>query len=223
MQECTKMFQIGWSTLPDYEYVIQWLSTSNIEFNNILKNYADIKKAEEYSESLEVKDRSYKKYGNNVYSSKFKCWEYGRATLNHFKSLSVITNFYQEIHRTKLRNYNCKDKIEVNVFSINPLILDMLEKLFPKNGNLINIINDIQPEFAESKVGNRKNGDKAQILKDFIVNKWKIGKVLKIKNIVEKTGLSRNDVDNLKRKNNYFIELFNKYKTGKNGTYKKVS
>ena len=60
MQECTKMFQIGWSTLTDYKYVIQWLSTSNIEFNNILKNYADIKKAEEYSESLEVKDRSSK-------------------------------------------------------------------------------------------------------------------------------------------------------------------
>ena len=60
-------------------------------------------------------------------------------------------------------------------------------------------------------------------LKDFILNQWKIDQELKINTIAEITGLSKTDIDNLKRKNNYFKELFNQYKTDKKGTYKKIS
>lgn len=217
MQECNVMFQFGWDTLPDYEYVISWMSVC-IDWDKLLKS----NKCEEFSEKLIVKDRSQYDDGNYVFDSGHKNYEFGIESLNLFKMYITLTNFYQEVHRTKLRNYNCTtEKIDVFVFSIKNVVLDMIEQLFPKCS--MNKIRDEVSCFQESKVDDRANGDKAQILKDFIDNDWKIDEQIKIKDIVKKTGLTNDNIQNLKRRNNYFTDLFLKYKTEKNGTYKKIS
>ncbi len=43
MQYCNTMFQFGWDVMPDYEYVIQWLSTS-VNWDGVIKYCSDIKK-----------------------------------------------------------------------------------------------------------------------------------------------------------------------------------
>lgn len=221
MKNCNIMFQFGWDTMPDYEYVIQWLSTS-VKWEDTIKYCSDLEKAENLSDELVTKDRSKTVYNGTTYASSYKSYEFGLQRLNQFKMFSIVTNFYQEVHRIKLRNYNCTEEIiEVNVFSQKRIILDMIEQLFPKCK--LKLMKDVLNCFVESKVDGRKNGDKAKILKDFIENDWKINEVLKIKDLAQKTNLTKNDIDNLKRKNNYFTKLFDKYKTDKNGTYKKIS
>jgi len=98
----------------------------------------------------------------------------------------------------------------------------MIEQLFPRKGELINVIDEELIEFKESKIEGRVNGGNAIILKDFINDVWKIDETLRSKDIMERTGLSKNEFASLKRKNKYFVELFEKYKTNKNGTFKKI-
>ena len=197
MQDCNIMFQFGWDTLPDYEYAIQWLSTC-VDWEGVLVKFTELKEYEDLSEKLVVKDRSKEVYGGETFATcGYKCYEFGFNLLNQFKLFSIVTNFYQEVHRIKLRNYNCtEDKIEVNVFSIKSIILDMIEQLFPKC--TLNKISDELSCFRECKAEGRKN--KAKGYDEFI--KWfdswdgtliKSGKIRKI------CGLDNTQWDNLKR------------------------
>ena len=221
MQECVEMFMLGWNTLPDFEYVIQWLSIY-VNWELVISKCSNLEKALEISEQLEIKDRSVEEYNGDDYGTNYKSYEYGYEGLNKYKYFMMVTDFYQEIHRTKLRKYNCDDKIVCNIFAIKSIILKMIEQLFPRKGELINVIDEELIEFKESKIEGRVNGGNAIILKDFINDVWKIDETLRSKDIMERTGLSKNEFASLKRKNKYFVELFEKYKTNKNGTFKKI-
>lgn len=58
MSKCNRMIQVGWDTMPDYEYAIQFLCSSNL-WDRLLDLCATKDKAERCSELFEKKDRSY--------------------------------------------------------------------------------------------------------------------------------------------------------------------
>ncbi|MDR3585272.1 MAG: hypothetical protein P4L59_08115 [Desulfosporosinus sp.] len=157
MQNCTRMFMLGWNTMPDFEYVIQWLSFC-VKWDKAIRLCSDLEKAVTMSEQLEVKDRSQTVSGGDQYGTRYKSYEFGYENLNQYKYFAMVTDFYQEVHRTKLRNYSCKDNIEVHIFAVKSIICKMIKQLFPKRqGDLIDVIDDELSEFAESKADNRKN------------------------------------------------------------------
>lgn len=204
-KDCTQMVQFGWNTLPDYEYSIRFLCT---DFNKekmdlILHKCSDIKVAESFSKYLA--------HGKN--------YKFENPQLYLYQKYSMLTEFIQEVFRTKLRNYNYAKEVEIHCFQVDSVLIGMVEQLFP-NCKIRRHYEKLNC-FQEEKVVNRKNGDKATVLKEFI-DKWDIGKQFTTKEICNETGLTTNDIDNLKRKNTYFKDLFNKYKV-KRGTFVKIS
>lgn len=196
MQECNIMFQFGWDTMPDYEYVIQWLSIY-VDWERTLEYCSSQENAEEMSGNLIVKDRSKEKYKDYIYSSGFAEWEFGYDLLNQFKMFSIVTNFYQEVHRTKLRNYNCTaERIEINVFSQRLIILKMIKQLFSKCS--LNIITDEISCFKEGKADNRKN--KAKGYDEFMnwFKDWN-GELIKVKDIKNICKINDKQWENLKK------------------------
>ena len=157
MKDCTRMFMLGWNTMPDFEYVIQWLSFC-VKWDKVIEHCSDSEKAVMMSEQLEVKDRSQTVSGGDQYGTKYKSYEFGYENLNQYKYFATVTDFYQEVHRTKLRNYSCNDNIEVHIFAVKSIILKMIKQLFPKKqGKVINVIDEELIEFVESKADGRKN------------------------------------------------------------------
>jgi hypothetical protein len=217
MQDCNTMFQFGWDTLPDYEYAIQWLSVC-VDWDTVLK-INDKERLEKYSEYLTVKERNVDTYNNDTYETHgYSAYEFGFGDLNQFKMFTLVTNFYQEVHRIKLRNYNCTtEQIEVNIFSIQGVILKMIEQLFPKcNMNKIDTELDC---FKESKADNRKNKVKGydEFIKWF--DEWD-GSMIKINEIKNICQMNAAEWGNLSR-NPIIKDKLNSLNKPKRGYYSK--
>jgi len=217
MQECESMFMLGWHTMPDYEYVIQWLSIyANWEL--IISKCSNLEKAVSMSEQLEIKDRSISEYNGDDYGTNYKNWEFGYENLNQYKYFAMVTDFYQEIHRTKLRKYSCNDKIVCHVFAIKSIILKMIDQLFPRKGELINVIDDELIEFKESKIEGRKTKDGTKTVPQRFLewyNDWD-GEKVNISIVKESCNFTNNDWKGVK-KNKTIKEIFNKTNTVREG------
>ena len=223
MQDCNIMFQFGWDTLPDYEYIIQWLSIVT-DWEKVLKHCSDSKKVKEFCDNLLTIDRSKTVYGDKSYSSQHRYFEFGFESINQLKYFMIITNFYQEVHRTKLRQYNCtKEKIEVNIFLIKSIVYSMIEQLFP--GCTINRIKEELISFKESKITGRETKDGNDSISQKILNwlneKWS-GEEIKTKNMLKEIGITQKQFDKAKEYNNSLKSILSKYMV-KRGIYKKVS
>lgn len=223
MQDCNIMFQFGRDTLPDYEYIIRWLSVVT-DWEKVLKYCSDSKKVEEFCENLFIKDRSQTVYGDAVYSSQYKNNEFGFTSINQLQYLSIVTNFYQEIHRTKLRQYTCiEENIEANIFFIKSVVLKMIKQLFP--GCTINEVKEELTCFKESKIAGRKvkssEGSISQKILNWLNEKWD-GKEIRTKDMLKEIGINQKQFDKAKE-NNKDLQLILKKHMVKRGTYKKVS
>ena len=131
----------------------------------------------------------------------------------------MVTDFYQEIHRTKLRQYSCNDKIVTHVFAVKNIILRMIEQLFPsKEGRVINLIDDELVEFKESKIEGRvnKNGTRT-VPQKFLewYNTWD-GEKINISIIKENCVFTNEDWKGVK-KNKTIKEIFNEINTIREG------
>lgn len=204
-KNCVQMVQFGWNKLPDYVYATKFLCTdfNQEKITRILNDCGSIAEAERYSTLLS-------------HGRKFK---FDNANLYLYQNYSMLTDFIQEVFRTKLRNYNYSGNVNIHCFQADNVLIGMVKQLFQECK--VNIVFGKLGYFTEEKVINRKNGDKAAILKEFFVD-WKVGQEFTTKEICSSTGLSPNDIDNLKRKNSYFMELFSDYKI-KRGVFKKSS
>lgn len=217
MSDCNVMFQFGWDTMPDYEYIIRFLSVC-VDWNLTLEMCSSIEEAEKLSENLEVKERNQEQIGNNIYKSQFKCWEFGFSSINQFKLYTIVTNFYQEVHRIKLRNYTCtEEKIEVNIFAIQTIVLKMISQLFPKCK--LKEIKTCLPCFKESKADNRKNkGENYTKFKKWLDNQNK-NREVSTKELYKESGLNNEQLRGLRKTNSFVKEWFDKH-TVKRGVYK---
>jgi hypothetical protein len=215
MQECINMFMLGWKTMPDFEYVIQWLSIC-IKWDKVIGTCSNLEKAISMSEQLEVKDRSIIESGGDQYGTSYKNYEFGYENLNQFKYFTMVTDFYQEIHRTKLRNYSCDDNVTVHVFSVKYIILKMIEQLFPrKNGKLMNIIDDDLNEFQESKADGRKNKGVAYTkFKDWL-DVQVDNREVKTKELLLESGLESKELNKVRNKNSFVKEWFKEHTISK--------
>ena len=214
MQECVNMFMLGWHTMPDFEYVIQWLSIY-VNWELIISKCSNLEKAVSMSENLEIKDRSKEECNGEDYGTNYKNWEFGYEPLNKYKYFTMVTDFYQEIHRTKLRRYSCNDKIVCHVFAIKSIILKMIEQLFPRKGELINVIDDELVEFKESKAEGRKNKGVAYTkFKDWLDIQI-VGREVKTKELLLESGLESKELNGLKRSNSFVKEWFKEHTINK--------
>jgi len=214
MQECVTMFMLGWNTMPDFEYVIQWLSIY-IEWDKVISSCSNLEKALSMSEQLEIKDRSKAEYKGDEYGTNYKNYEFGYESLNQYKYFTMVTDFYQEIHRTKLRKYNCNDKIIAHVFAIKNIILKMIEQLFPRNGDLINVIDEELVEFQESKADGRKNKGIAYTKFKKWLDVQAEGREVKTKELLLESGLESKELNKVRNKNSFVGEWFKNHTISK--------
>jgi hypothetical protein len=128
----------------------------------------------------------------------------------------MVTDFYQEVHRTKLRNYSCNDNIEVHIFAVKNIICKMIKQLFPKKkGNLINIIDDELNEFKESKADNRKNkGVTYTKFKAWLDIQTK-GRSVTSKELLLESGLDSKSLNKSKSSNSFIREWFKEHTISK--------
>lgn len=201
MSKCNRMFQLGWNTLPDYEYVIQFLSCSGL-WEKILNNCTDKEMAERYSDLFMIKNRS--KNDSN------KDYRFGLDALDQFKYLHIASEFYQEVHRTQLRIYDCDEDVDVILFRNLKVIFELIKGLFPKCN--LNYNNEEIQEFVTAKTMDRKAIEgkemtNPQKVMDYI-NGLEKGTTIKTKDIYENTGLNKNQLNECRKSNNYIRKWF---------------
>lgn len=197
-----EMIHLSFNRLRDVEYIALFLSLY-IDLDKMFESCKEEKFIQLLVDGLKLTKG---KFSNN-------------QSLQRVMILKLLEDFEQEIFRTKLRNFNSRDEVEIAVFGMLSDMIDRVENRFSIKVKEM----DTPFEFAEYKIESRANGDKGVILKNFINDTWKDGEILKIKDIASKTGLTAKDIDNLKVRNKYFNEVFQKFKTDKNGTFKKVA
>lgn len=198
MSQCNRMIQIGWDTMPDYEYAIQYLCCSNI-FDKLLDVCSTKEKAETYSEWFEKKDRGTEELKDKVFSSSYKQYEFGLSSINEFVYFDIVSKFYQEVHRTKLRQYNCDDDIEVILFKNRKVIFDLIKGLFPKS-NIEYSKSEIQElKEAKDKAFKKADGsmtDKQKVLTWF--DNWN-GDTFKVADLRSELNISSRRWEKLKK------------------------
>lgn len=217
IKDCNVMFQFGWETLPDYDYVLSWLSMLG-NWDKLLEYCKDLEKAKEFSDDLIIKNRpTTDKYVGGTYGSFYNIYEFGAQPVNHFKMLSIVTNFYQEVHRTKLRNYTCtEEEIKINVFAQQAIILSMIKQLFPRCK--LNYEKKPLACFQESKADNRKNkGENYLKFKNWLDKQNKDRQVTS-KELYSETGLNTKTLNKLKEKNSFVSNWFKEHSI-KKGIY----
>lgn len=221
MSKCNRMIQVGWDTMPDYEYAIQFLCSSNL-WDKLLDVCATKDKAERYSELFEKKDRSVEKIKDKSYSSDFRQYEFGLSSINEFVYFDIVSKFYQEVHRTKLRQYDCTDNIEVILFKNRKVIFDLIRGLFPKckieyNENELKELRE-----AKDKTFTKSDGtmtDKQKILDWF--DKWN-GERFKVADFRNELGISSKRWEKLKKEESILNRL-NECTIPKKGYYERIS
>lgn len=219
MSECTKMYQLGWETMPDYEYLISFLCTC-VDWDKTLDSCLVLKKAEELSEKFIYKERE-----EEGCCTRFKSKRFGFSNIDNFKRFDTVVKFYQEVHRTKLRDYNYKEEIEVNLFKNEKMIFNMIQFMLPNckinyKKEEISFIKKAKTQGRKAKEGKEKTNP--QILLNYIENLEK-GTIVKMKDLIDGSGLSRDQIKRAKD-NHICKEWFNmhslKSKNGKsNGSY----
>lgn len=151
-KNCVQMVQFGWNALPDYIYATKYLCTdfNDEKITEIFNKCNRIEVAESYSKWLT--------HGDN--------YQFENPNLYLYQNYSKVTDFIQEVFRTKLRNYNFTGKVEIHCFQADMVLIGMIKQLFP-NCN-INLVWDKQSCFIEEKV--LENGDGNNIISQLI--KW---------------------------------------------------
>lgn len=204
-EKSTNMVQVGWNTLPDYTYAINYLCTGFNEDKkmDIIRTCSNIEHAESFAKYLMMEDYKFK-----------------HVHLHHFKYFSMVTDFIQEVFRTKLRDYTYDEPITIHCFSIDSLLIGMVEELFP--GCKINKNFDELSSFAEAKVLGRQNPKESIAQK--LMNWWNTydwnGQELKISEILKLNNLTTSQFNKAKEKNKQFKSFIIQRKGSKNGYYK---
>jgi hypothetical protein len=199
-KDCIQMAQLGWHVLPDYIYATRYLCTFNKERREkeVFQDCSDVEIADKRTKLL-------------VHGEKHK-FEY--APLYLHQHYSMLTDFVQEVFRTKLRDYDYDESIEINCFKIDEMLVSMIKQLFPRCK--VVLYQDEINCFKKAKALGRENGKNANTLQAFIDNKWNVGETMTTKEIYKGAGLTDQEFKNLKSKNPLFIEWFkeNKVKRG---------
>lgn len=218
MEKCTSMIQIGWDTLPDYEVAIMWLSCCIGVWDKLLTLCLNKDNAIKYSEILQKVDRDEATFQKKTYSSGYKNYKFGYETINQFQYLDTVSKFYQEIHRTKLRDYNYTESIDVTLFQAKPIIYDMVKELLPKCNFVYNKETLSEFQLAKDESFTKSDGtktDKQKLIEWF--NKWD-GKDAKVSTIRSECNISSKRWEKLKQEQSIKIILSN-LNTNKRGYY----
>lgn len=214
MSDCTQMFNIGWDTLPDYQIAIKYLSCNITAWNKLLEVCQNTEKAIKYSEVFIKDNRNELRIGSKKYSSGTQ-YCFGWEDIDEFQYLDMVSKFYQEIHRTKLRDYNYEGEIKVYLFQTKQLIYSMLEALLP-NCHLKRNADKLQT-FQKGKDDNRKN--KCKGYDEFFewYDSWD-GSLIKSKDLKEALKLNNEQFKTLTN-NQTVNETFSKFDKPKRGFY----
>lgn len=219
MSEAVNMIQLGWDTMPDYEYVIQYLCCC-CDFDFILdKCRCNNHMIETLSNALLFTSRDSK--DEIIEPSQNARYCFGIDAINIFKWLDIVSKFFQEVHRTKLRQYDCKDKVNVVLFKTAPVIIDMIEALFPgckviKNRDVISCFSEAKTMDRKAIEGKEKTNP--QILLEYLGG-LEDGRVVKMKDIILESGLTRDQIKGSKKSNLDIKSWFKNHKAEKNGQY----
>lgn len=224
MEQCTRMFQVGWDTLPDYEVAIMWLSCKGV-WDKLLELCLDVNKAIDYSEMLQKADRDEDTFRKKTYSSGYKNYYFGLNEIDQFQFLDTVSKFYQEIHRTKLRDYSYDGQVKIYVFQTKQLIYDMIKSLLPCCNFKAN--KDTLSEFQRAKDESftKADGTKTLAQKFLDWNKEFEGEKINISEVKSICNMNNEEWKNVK-KNTSVKEILTKYKTvreGKNVSVKKLT
>ncbi|MBU3135039.1 hypothetical protein KPL39_02030 [Clostridium gasigenes] len=219
MSSCNKMIQLGWDIMPDYEYAIQFLCSLGTwdEVLNMCENNEDAIKLSEY---FEKKDRSIQEIDGKVFKSENKDYSFGLAKLNEFVWFDIVSKFYQEIHRTKLRQYDSNEDIEVILFQNRNIVFELIKRLFPKckisfNDNELAEIIEAKARSFEKADGTKT--DKQKILDWF--DNWN-GEIFKVKNFREEVDMTSKRWERLKKETS-IINKINGCTSPKSGYYER--
>lgn len=212
MQKCTRMFQVGWDRMPDYEYVIEFLCC-NFDWNKILELCLNQEKAIWFSSLLTKTNREEtfrdKSYTSNNYS-------FGIPKINECEYLDILCKFYQEVHRTKLREYSYNGRIQITLFRSEFIIYSMIKQLFPKCE--LTEINTEQIEFKVEKKNSytKADGNKTDVQRviEWIDN----NKEFKVSDLRKECNLSSKRWERIKS-DDVIKSKLNKYDTVKRGYY----
>lgn len=218
MDECTRMFNIGWDTLPDYQIAIKYLSCDIKQWEHILELCKDTEKAQFISDIFLKKDRRVDEVGNRTYTGEYNQYCFGLTSIDEFQYLDMVSKFYQEVHRTKLRDYNYDKEIKVYLFQTKPLIYSMLSSLLPKCSIKKHV--DKLSEFQKAKDDTRENKCKGYDKFFEWFNSWD-GSIIKSKKLKEILEVDNEQFKTL-IKNKTINETFSEFDIPKKGYYSMI-
>ena len=105
----------------------------------------------------------------------------------------MVTEFIQEVFRTKLRNYNFKGEVNIHCFQADQVLIGMVKQLFPNCK--IDIVYDKLNCFEVEKILGRDNKEESvsqKIMKWWNAFDWNdkemnIKQILELNQITQKT------------------------------------
>ncbi|MGP7815534.1 hypothetical protein ACTXGU_00070 [Niallia sp. 01092] len=204
-EKCENMIQVGWNNLPDYTYATNYLCTGFNEEKkmDIIRTCSNIEHSESFAKYLMMEDYKFK-----------------HQHLHQFKYFCMLTDFIQEVFRTKLRDYTYDDQITIHCFSIDPLLIGMVEQLFPDCK--IKRHYDELSSFTEAKVLGRQN--KKESVAQRVMSWWNNydwnGNELHIREILKVNNITQQQFNKAKSNNKQFKSFIDKHKGSKSRYYK---
>lgn len=228
MDNCTRMFNIGWDTMPDYETAIMYLSchydgkgkdkgNGKTGYIGLLNLCLNRDKAITLSDIFTKKNRNVDEYGNRTYSAGDNCqYCFGWNDIDEFQYLDMVSKFYQEIHRTKLRDYTYTKDINIYVFQTKHIIYTMLQSLLPNCDITYNKKKLGEFQRAKDESFTKEDGTKT-VAQRFIEweSDWN-GEMINISEIKNKCNINSEEWKNVK-KNKTVKEILGKCTTTRTG------
>lgn len=219
MRDCNVMVMLGWNIKPDYTYAIQFLNHYEDPLN-LLKECADDEGLRrKYSDGvnrtwryLNGTNRALtKKEKNNLigydFNNIYRIEElYGIKEINETRWLDIMTEFYQEIHRTKMRVYNSKEDIYIITFNMENQIKQMTKQLLPKV-DFNDLVDVTISAFDYAKTMARKTADGKMNNVQLVLDYLRSHDEVILKDVKEKFKLGKGQWSNIKRNEAIISEL----------------
>jgi hypothetical protein len=181
-QDCNQMVHIGWNRYPSDEYLASYLSVFGFDaLREKYYTYIDNEKACEYLITGYVKQENHDFVVDNIVFHRL---------------CKIVSDFEQEIFRTKLRDFGSDEDVTVYIFMPDARILSMLKQRFL--GCKIDKIT--VPELNVFKLENRKNNEDNKELNLYLwLSSWD-GQPKMIKELKQELGISDDYWKDLKKK-----------------------
>ncbi|MBS4539650.1 hypothetical protein GOQ27_14340 [Clostridium sp. D2Q-11] len=189
-QDCNQIVHIGWNVYPSDEYIASYLCVFG--FDKLHEKYFEFIEDEEARKFLTTGLVKLDGYKFNV------------PNITFHKFCKIVSDFEQEIFRTKLRDFSSEEEVTAYIFNPDKMLLQMLEQRF--TGCKIDKIEVNELLLVSKRKGKNGANNKEVKLSEWLKN-WS-GEKTEIKQIREELDITGDYWSKLKKRSSLINDIW---------------